>query len=58
MYNSRWPGGENGNPGFDLARIDLRGGTRIEDVRRVYKLHRWIERQLEWMGPLAPEKRG
>jgi uncharacterized protein (DUF362 family) len=43
---------------FDLAKIDLRGGVRIEDVRRVYRLHSRIERQLEWMGPLVQEKRG
>lgn len=61
--NPAWVGylnncGQAGLGNFDLARIDLRGGVRIEDVRRVYKLHSRIERQLEWMGPLAPEKRG
>jgi uncharacterized protein (DUF362 family) len=61
--NPDWVGylgycGQAGLGNFDLARIDLRGGARIEDVRRVYKMHSRIERQLEWMGPLAPAKRG
>jgi uncharacterized protein (DUF362 family) len=37
---------------YDLAKIDLRGGVPIEKVRRVYKLHPRVERQMEWMGPL------
>jgi uncharacterized protein (DUF362 family) len=41
---------------FDLDRIDLRGGVAIDSVRRKYKLHRLIDRQLEWMGPLAPAR--
>lgn len=39
---------------FDLAKIDLRGGVRPEDVRKKYRLHSRIEQQLQWMGPLAP----
>src|SRR5574340_268183 len=38
---------------FDLAKIDLRGGVTPESVRRKYQLHRAIEKQLEWMRPLA-----
>lgn len=37
---------------FDLAGIELRGGVAIGSVRRKYRLHRRIEQQLEWMGPL------
>ncbi len=56
--NPAWVGylnycGKAGLGNFDLARIDLRGGTRIDDVRRTYKLHSRIERQLEWMKPLS-----
>jgi len=55
--NPAWVGylnycGKAGLGNFDLARIDLRGDTRIEDVRRAYKLHSRIEKQLEWMKPL------
>jgi len=55
--NPAWVGylnycGKAGLGNFDLARIDLRGGTRIEDVRRTYKLHSRIEKQMEWMKPL------
>jgi len=61
--NPAWVGylnycGQAGLGAFDLARIDLRGSARIEDVRRVYKLHSRIDRQLEWMGPLPGGKRG
>jgi len=38
---------------YDLASISLRGNAAPDEVRRVYKLHPRIERQLEWMGPLA-----
>lgn len=37
---------------YDRARIDLRGGVEVPAVRRVYRLHPRIEKQLEWMGPL------
>lgn len=37
---------------FDLARIDLRGNAKLDQVRRKYQLHRTIEKQLEWMSPL------
>jgi uncharacterized protein (DUF362 family) len=36
---------------FDLSRIELRGGVEIAAVRRPYRLHRAIQKQLEWMGP-------
>ena len=39
---------------FDRERIELRGGVAVESVRKTYKLHRLIDKQLEWMGPLAP----
>jgi uncharacterized protein (DUF362 family) len=38
---------------FDLDRIDLRGNAQPAAVRRVYQLHPRIQKQLEWMGPLA-----
>jgi uncharacterized protein (DUF362 family) len=36
---------------YDIGRIDLRG-ERIADVRKPYRLHNDIERELRWMGPL------
>ncbi|HEU0138786.1 MAG TPA: DUF362 domain-containing protein [Bryobacteraceae bacterium] len=44
---------------YDLAKIDVRG-AKLEDVRRQYRLHNDIERQLEWMGPMRdlPPKLG
>jgi uncharacterized protein (DUF362 family) len=44
---------------WDLAKIDIRGET-IAAVRRTYRLHRDIERELQWMGPLTevPPKLG
>lgn len=37
---------------YDLTKIDLRGGVAIEAVKRPYKLHPRLDRQLEWMGDL------
>lgn len=37
---------------FDLAKIDLRGGVDVASVRKTYRLHSRIQKQLEWMGPL------
>jgi uncharacterized protein (DUF362 family) len=37
---------------YDLSKIDLRGGIAIERVRKQYKLHPRLDRQLEWMGDL------
>jgi len=44
---------------YDLSRIEIRGDA-IASVRRQYQLHRDIERQLQWMGPLkeAPPRLG
>jgi uncharacterized protein (DUF362 family) len=44
---------------YDLAKIDIRG-EKIESVRRKYQLHRDIERELQWMGPMLelPTKMG
>jgi uncharacterized protein (DUF362 family) len=44
---------------YDLSKIDIRG-ARIADVRKEYRLHRDIERELKWMGPMEeiPEKLG
>lgn len=44
---------------YDLAKIDIRG-AKLESVKRQYRLHRDIERELKWMGPLEeiPEKLG
>ena len=44
---------------FDLSKIDVRGGD-IAKLRRSYRLHRDIERELQWMGPLneIPPKLG
>ncbi|NWG14679.1 MAG: DUF362 domain-containing protein [Acidobacteria bacterium] len=44
---------------YDIARIDIRG-AKLAAVRRQYQLHRDIERELQWMGPLTeiPPKLG
>ena len=44
---------------YDLSKIDVRGES-IASVRRSYRLHRDIERELQWMGPLTevPPKLG
>lgn len=44
---------------YDLAKIDIRG-EKLEAVRRAYRLHKDMERQLEWMGPMRdlPPKLG
>jgi uncharacterized protein (DUF362 family) len=43
----------------DLSRIDVQG-VRLTDVARKYQMHRDIERELKWMGPMTevPEKLG
>jgi uncharacterized protein (DUF362 family) len=56
--NSRWPGYlqyccDAGLGQYDLAKIDLRASVKLEDVRKTYKLHPRVDRQVEWMGPLA-----
>ena len=54
QYCSDWGVGQ-----FDLARIDLRGEP-IAAVAKKYRLHKDIERELQWMGPLTdvPPKLG
>jgi uncharacterized protein (DUF362 family) len=44
---------------YDPAGIDVRGET-VASVRRKYMLHRDIDRELEWMGPMSelPRKLG
>jgi len=44
---------------YDLSKIDVRG-AKLADVTRKYQLHRDIERQLQWMGPMTevPPKLG
>jgi len=44
---------------YDLAQIDLRGEP-IAAVKRTYRLHKDIERELQWLGPLTevPPKLG
>jgi uncharacterized protein (DUF362 family) len=44
---------------YDLSKIDVRG-SKIAAVRKEYRLHRDIERELKWMGPMEeiPEKLG
>jgi uncharacterized protein (DUF362 family) len=37
---------------YDLAKIDI-AGERIDKFKRTYKLHKGIERQLRWLGPLV-----
>lgn len=37
---------------YDISKIDLRGGVSPDEVRRPYKLHPRVHRQLEWMGKL------
>jgi uncharacterized protein (DUF362 family) len=43
--------GEAGVGQWDLSKIDVKG-AQIEAVRKKYRLHSDIERQLKWMGPL------
>jgi hypothetical protein len=44
---------------YDMLKIDVRG-VRPADVTRKYELHKDIELQLQWMGPLKeiPPKLG
>lgn len=44
---------------FDLSKIDVRG-EKIAAVRKQYRLHQDLERELRWMGPMEelPEKLG
>ena len=54
----RWPGylrycAEANLGEYDLDRIDLRAEAELNAVRKTYKLHPRINKQLEWMGPLG-----
>jgi uncharacterized protein (DUF362 family) len=55
--NPDWPGYlryccDAGLGQYDLARIDLRGRVEIAAIRKSYKLHPRVDKQIEWMGPL------
>jgi uncharacterized protein (DUF362 family) len=43
--------GDFGIGQYDLTKIEVRG-AKIADVRRKYKLHKDIEKELQWMGPM------
>jgi uncharacterized protein (DUF362 family) len=54
--NPDWPGylnycGQTGLGNWDLNKIDV-VGAKIAEVRRTYRLHKDIDRELEWMGPM------
>jgi uncharacterized protein (DUF362 family) len=56
--NPQWPGylrycAEAGLGEYDLAKIELRAERDLGSVRKTYKLHPRIEKQLGWMGPLG-----
>ena len=62
--NADWMGylrycGQVGLGQYDLAKIDV-AGAPLASVRRTYRLHADIERELQWMGPLEdlPPKLG
>ncbi len=55
--NPDWPGylnycGQLGIGNWDINKIDVLG-AKIADVRKPYKLHKDIDRELEWMGPMT-----
>lgn len=57
--NPSWPGYlqyccDAGLGQYDLAKIDLRGSTPLSQVRKIYRLHPRVNKQIEWLGPLAP----
>ena len=54
--NPQWVGylnycGEAGLGQYDLGKIDVLGAS-IDSVKRKYRLHDDIERELQWMGPM------
>jgi len=62
--DAKWIGylnfcGQFGLGQFDLDKIEVRG-EKIAAVRRKYRLHQDIERELQWMGPMTdlPPKLG
>jgi uncharacterized protein (DUF362 family) len=61
--NPAWPGYlqyccDAGLGQYDLAKIDLRGSATIAEVRKTYKLHPRVDKQIEWLGPLKSDARG
>ena len=63
--DATWPGylnfcGQCGVGQYDLAKIQIRGNAKLAEVVKKYQLHRDIERELEWMGPMneVPPKLG
>jgi uncharacterized protein (DUF362 family) len=55
--NPAWPGYlqyccDAGLGQYDLAKIELRGSVKLSEVRRIYKLHPRVDKQIEWLGPL------
>jgi len=55
--NPAWPGYlqyccDAGLGQYDVDKIDLRGSAPLSAVRKTYKLHPRIDRQIEWLGPL------
>jgi len=62
--NPEWVGylgfcGRAGLGQMDLSKLEIRG-AKLADVTRKYQMHREIERELRWMGPMkeVPEKLG
>ncbi len=56
--NPNWVGyltfaGQLGLGQYDLSKIKLVGGTAISSVQKKYRLHDGMQRELEWMGPMA-----
>lgn len=51
--------GQAGLGQSDLSKIDVQG-ARLADVARKYQMHKDIERELKWLGPMTevPEKLG
>lgn len=54
--NPEWPGylkycGQIGLGQYDLSKIDVTGAS-LADVRKSYKMHPDIERELQWQGPM------
>lgn len=51
--------GDCGVGNYDIEKIDVRG-EKIADVARKYRLHKDIDRELQWMGPMTdlPPKLG
>ncbi|MEO8657309.1 MAG: hypothetical protein ABI693_02510 [Bryobacteraceae bacterium] len=55
--NPAWPGYlqyccDAGLGQYELNKIDLRSTATISEVRKVYKLHPRVDKQIEWLGPL------